>query len=204
MVRRWSHVKRVALALPTVFAAAAASVALLVVPMLSGHQSPQAAEAQRLTPALMRNVPTIQAWRWTVTEIRGQRIKVHRWQASLGATQRVYVYYGQVYFWSKPRWLQPAADLVRARTTSYDWQWAFALLNRPLATHDFTILPDQRIEGVGAEGIRTTLGIAGQRAVTVTFWVQPRTGLVLRLERDLTAGNREVEHDVVDYQYQRT
>src|SRR5437588_6612692 len=62
---RMSRVKRVGLTLPPLCAALAASIVLLVVPVLSGHQTLQAAEAQRLSPKLMYNVPTITSWQWT-------------------------------------------------------------------------------------------------------------------------------------------
>jgi hypothetical protein len=203
----WAHlsrVKRVSLTLPPLCAAVAAAVVTFVAPMLAGHQSPQAAEAQRLTPALMRYVPTITGWEWTVQETVGKSTRVLRSRSSLNARQRVYVFYGQVYLWDRGTWSQPATDITGREPSSQDWQWGFTLLNRPLATQDFAILPQARIDGVNTEGIRTTLAISGQRAVAVTFWVERPTGLVLRLERDVTVGSREIEHDVVDYRYQRT
>jgi hypothetical protein len=200
---RLSRVKRVSLTLPPLFAAVATAVAVLVAPMLAGHQSPQAAEAQRLTPALMRNVPTITGWQWTVHETTGTSTRVERYRTSLSASQHVYVVYGQVYVWLFGNWRTPGSDLTRPKPSAYDWQWGFTLLNNPLATQNFTILPATRIDGVETEGIRAPLAINGQRAVTVTFWVQRSTGLVFRLERDVTAGSGEIEHDVVDYRYQR-
>jgi hypothetical protein len=204
---RWSRLsplKRLGLALPPVFAAVAASIALLVVPVLSGHQSLQAAEAQRLSPKLMANVPRITAWQWAVHETIAQDTRVQRYRASLSPLQRVYVVYGQVYFWNDGKWLQPAANLAGPVTTAYDWQWAYTLLPTTLASGDFTILRSMRVNGHMAEGIRTTLAISGERAVTVTFWVHRPTGLVLRLDRDVTFAKQEIEHDAVDYQYTST
>lgn len=201
---RISPLKRLTLTLPPLGAALVASVVLFVVPILSGHQTLQAAEAQRLSPALMYNVPRITSWQWTVRETIGQHTRVQRWQATLTPLQRVYVKYGQVYFYDNRDWLQPASNLTGLHTTAYDWQWAFGLLPGTLASSDFGLLPVTVVDGRRVEGIKKTIAISGERAVTLTFWVRRPTGLVLRLERDVTAGNRELEHDVVDYRYQRT
>src|SRR5437588_12640901 len=59
---RFTRLKRLTLVAPPALAAATALSVLLWALQISGHQTPQAAEAARITRALVQSAPTVTGW----------------------------------------------------------------------------------------------------------------------------------------------
>lgn len=176
------------------------------IPFSKGPQL-QTAEAARLATAMTNTVPTVTNLQWTVHQRTGGRASVLRLQFPLGRYERVYIQGGRVFLYRYGKWL-----LVRSRPDAgngRNWQqtfaqWAFATLALRLSNGSgFSILPHRRIGGVLTEGIRYGAGGTFDRQVVATAWVNPESGLIVRLDRIVQSGGRTVERDYVDYTYQR-
>jgi hypothetical protein len=168
---------------------------------ISGHRDLKAAEAQRITSAMVRTVPTLTAWRVALhrnarnaassvhflTVLSGKRLVVRRSQTYLTAGKKVYAI---------------SLDEVHPQRL-FDWQFGFAVLPARLSQHQFRILGKRTIDGRPTEGIHYTVSSAPPRIVVATAWVDVQSGLVLRLERDLLQGSKTLEHDWADYMYER-
>lgn len=201
--RRGRHLKRLGMAAPpAMLLAIAASVMLWILPAVSGHQTPQAAEASLITRALTRTAPTVTGWQWTLHEQRGESTRVVRLQSQLTGDQALYVHYGQAYLYSGGKWQivstgQPLTPRVA------DWQWGFTWLPSRLAKHDFTLLPDRVIDTRRVVGIQYTIAPSSAAQIVFTAWVDRSSGLVMRLTRVEVSRQRVVARDVADYRYVR-
>lgn len=179
-----------------------ASVLFWLMPIISGHQSLQAVEAARVTQALARTAPTVTEWRWTLRETVDGRTTTAPWQYGFSPYQRLYVRYGQCYLYSDGHWyLAPSAPLDARRLQASAWGWVFANLPRRLARHRFVLLPDRLVDGHAVEGFRFSLPSGQNVSVVATAWVDRRSGLIVRLERQLVGGEKVIEQDVADYSY---
>lgn len=205
---RFRKLKRLTLVAPPAAAAGiVVSIVFWLVPIISGHQTPQAVEAARITSALGRTAPTVTHWRWTLRQTVNGRTTTAPWEYGFSAYQRLYVRYNRAYLYSNGRWyLAPAAPLGsrEPQTRASAWQWAFANLPARLARHDFTLLPARSVDGHTVEGFRYTLQSSANVQTRATAWVDRRSGLVVRLERLITRGRRVIERDVADYRYKTT
>lgn len=168
----------------------------------TGHHDPQAAEAARLTRAMARTVPTVTSWDVALHRDHSNDTASFAWKARLFGKQLV-VRGRQTYLRSNNKWYAVTADEVHA-TRLFDWQWGFAVLPSRLAHHQFTLVAARVIDGRRAEGVRYTLTSSPGRSVVATAWVNPVTGLVVRLEREVLQSTRVVEHEWADYSYERT
>jgi hypothetical protein len=100
-------------------------------------------------------------------------------------------------------WFVVTADETHARRL-VDWQWGFAILPTRLARNEFSLVKERVINGRSLEGIRYVLARTPEQSIVATAWVDPTTGLVMRLQRDVMSGQQVLERDWADYRYQRT
>jgi hypothetical protein len=84
----------------------------------------------------------------------------------------------------------------------FDWQWGFAALPSRLARGQFRLVAKRMIDGQLAEGIQYTLVPGPKKTIIAIAWVNPSTGLVVRLQRDVLQGAHLTERDWADYRYQ--
>lgn len=209
--RRWSASvgsrRRIGLVGLPAIAIATAFAVLVSLLQISGHPSPQAAEAARLTRALVKTVPTVTSWRVMVQQERGDAVVAAECPVRLH--NPMYIRQGRTYLylgakrWRELAWDSQRVTLGRAVTEcAVDLQWAFVMLPGHLTDHRFTILRAR--SGDGLEGIRYTLaGSKGLRSDMIA-WVNPESGLLTVLNRVVWHGNRVVERDVAVYRYERT
>ncbi len=205
----WSHfvsLKRLSLVGAPALALAATFSVLLWALQLSGHPSPQAAEAARITRALVRSVPTVTSWRVTVQQERGNAMVSS--QCAVPAGYRIYIRDDQSFVYSGGRWYQLTGSwqrLAMSRLSAQcpvDFQWAFALLPNHLARQPSSILPRKK----GDRFDRIHYSVAGSKGIhsELTAWINRKSGLLLRLNRVVMRGNSVVERDVAVYRYERT
>lgn len=195
----WSRIAR--LKGLTLVAPPALAVGLVLASMLSGVQIPgggptRTADAQRLTAALVRTVPTVTGWHTTVTRRLKNASETRLITSPLGRNQRVYVlkYRGKLY---------PYLYIGRKPFgVPHDWQWTFAHLPVAIANHRARVLNVTRqIAGQHVIGVRLDDQARGNRRVRTTAWVGRRSGKILLLERTIFRGGIELERDVTHYQY---
>ncbi len=200
---RLSVVKRLTLVAPPALAATVAACLVAWVLQISGHSSPQVAEAQRITAALMRAVPTVTSWKVTAHQ-QGQNVSsVTAYRIPLAPNQKIYIRAERgtyrSYFYSGGQWSE-VRDGQSIAPSGVAWQFAFATLPQRLASHRFVILRNSQ---PNTEGIRYSLPEGHGLRVQVTAWIDRTTGLAKRLERDVIRGNRVIERDWADYRYER-
>ncbi len=206
---RWFRpqmVKRLSLiGFPAAAVAVAASMVLWLLPISGGQTSP-AAEAQRITSALARTAPTVTAWDWTLRRSSGGVQRVDRLGVQLTPFQRLYVDHGQAYLYSYGQWklMAPVGPSTDGDSTEIYWQRALASLLASLQAKNFVLLGSATVDGKDARGIRSRLVRAHGQRITVTAWVDEKSGLVLRLARVVARGTHVIERDVADYSYKRT
>lgn len=191
--------RRLTLVAPAALAAAVVLSLLPWRPQLPGTHQQQTAAAARITRALVRSVPTVEAWQWTYRQERGGAHSVTRLRRPLRAYQRLYIYYGRPYLYSSGRWYVLSADIAHA-TAGADWQWAFAALPQLLRDPDVRFLVPQRLHGQAVDGIGYHTSTRGHD-ITITAWVSRKTGLLLRLDRIVAKDRQVVERDSVTYAY---
>jgi hypothetical protein len=168
----------------------------------TGHHDPQAAEAARLTRAMARTVPTLTSWDVALHRDHRNDTSSFAWKARLSG-KRLVVRGRQTYLRSSNQWFAITADETHARRL-FDWQWGFAILPTRLARNQFKLVASRIIDGRSVEGVRYMLARTASETIVATAWVDPKTGLVMRLQRDVMGGGRVVERDWADYRYQRT
>jgi hypothetical protein len=168
----------------------------------TGHHDPQAAEAARLTRAMARTVPTLTSWDVALHRNHRNDATSVVWKARLSGKHLV-VRGRQTYLRSDNQWFAITADETHARRL-FDWQWGFAILPTRLARNEFSLVKERVINGRSLEGIRYVLARTPAQSIVATAWVDPATGLVMRLQRDVMNGHRVLERDWADYRYQRT
>jgi hypothetical protein len=198
---RFQWPRRLTLVAPPILALLVALAVFVVSPQLSGHQSPQAAEAARIASAAVRTVPTVTGWQVTVRQVRKDTETPYSCLVPLHSGERLFIRDGRVYVYAKGQWYVPT-DTHSA--CPFEWQWAFAVLPGRLQHHQFTILPDERIDGRTVETIRYTLPASRGRSIVATAWFDRQTGLVMRLEHLVMRGHTVIERDVADYRYMRS
>jgi hypothetical protein len=168
----------------------------------TGHHNPQAAEAARLTRAMARTAPTLTSWHVSLHREHQNDATSSGWKARLSGKYLV-VRGRQTYLRSGDKWFAVTADETHARRL-VDWQWGFAILPMRLARNEFSLVKRRTIDHRSLEGIRYVLARTSKKSVVATAWVDPTTGLVMRLERDVMSSGRVIERDWADYIYQRT
>jgi hypothetical protein len=200
---RAARFKRIRFAAPAALAATIALSAGLFALQISGHQQAQTVNAARITRAFAHSVPTISSWRWTLHEQRGDAAEAVQYRAVLNRWQALRSYYGHPYLYDRGHWTAIAWNMQRmaggVRLPS-DWEWAFAILPSLLADK-VTSLPAATLQGRAVERFAEIEAVGSNRSVTVTAWVDPTSGLVLRLERVIRQGPRALQRDVIDYRY---
>lgn len=203
---RSRRLKRFTLVAPPAMVVAAFFSVMVWLAPLVGSQNPQAAEAARLTSALARTAPTVTAWQFTLRYSGPHHSTlVRRRSSTLAWYQRLYIRNGGAYLYSGGKWqVIPASQPIMPSSTYFYWQWAFARLPKRLSDHKFAVLTPRLVDGVMADGLRYQLPSQHGAVAVATAWVDRKTGLVLRLERDVTRGHTVVEHDVADYRYRRS
>ena len=199
---RITRLKRLTLVAPPALTVVLIVGLLLGALQATGHRDPQAAEAARLTSAMARTVPTLTSWNVALHRTQTNDSSAFVWRTRL-AGKRLVVRGRQTYLRSNDHWFAITADEVRAKRL-FDWQWGFAVLPTRLARGQFAMIGTRVIDGRSLEGIRYTLLRSGRETIVATAWVDPRTGLVMRLQRDVVVAGRSVEVDWADYGYQRT
>jgi hypothetical protein len=178
---------------------------LLWVLPITGHQSPQAAEAARLSRVLSYTVPSVTRWTVQVTlqEVRDNAASVQSCSVLLRPNERVYIANRRAYFYSYGKWYQVTTATSKCLP---DWQWGFAELAVRLADRDNP--PDFRpagtVNGQPAEQISYVVTKPNHTRVLMTALVEKRTGLVRRLQRLTIESGKVVEQASADYGYQRT
>jgi hypothetical protein len=201
--QRLARARRIAVVAPATLAATAAVILALFALQISGHRQPQTADAARIGRAFARTVPSITSWRWTLHARRGSTEDSAQFQAVLNPSQALRIYYGRPYLYDGGHWTAIEWNMARmgggiARPA--DWEWAFAILPSLLRDH-ITHLPGAVMDGHTVERFADLDRLGGKRSVAVTAWVDPSSGLVLRLERVVQIGSRMLESDRVDYRY---
>jgi len=200
---RLTGVKRLTLVAPPALAAAVAAWAMIWALQVSGHRSPQLAEAQRISAALVRAVPTVTSWKVTAHQ-QGQNVSsVTTFGVQLTPDQEIYIRAERgtyrSYFYSGGQWSE-VRDGQSIAPSGVAWQFAFATLPQRLASHRFVLLTSSQ---PNTEGIRYSLPERHGIRIQVTAWIDRTTGLAKRLERDVIRGNRVIERDWADYRYER-
>ena len=202
----WSRVtgvKRLTLVAPPALAAAIAAWVLVWVLQASGQGSPQLAEAQRISAALVRELPTVTSWKVTAHQ-EGQNVSsVTTYRVHLTPDQEIYIRAERgsyrSYFYSGGQWSE-VRDGQSIAPSGVAWQFAFATLPQRLARHRFVLLTSSQ---PNTEGVRYSLPAQHGFRIRVTAWIDRTTGLAKRLERDVIRGNRVIERDWADYRYER-
>lgn len=201
---RLTGLKRLTLVAPPALAAAIVLYAAFSGFQITGHQSPQMAEAAQITQALARTAPTVTAWQVNLQYERGDSAGSVSCQPPLKAGEHFFVRDGAAYFYSDGKWYRVTATFHGGTAQCpLDIMWAFAILPAHLQQDHFTILPGSVIGGHRTEGIRYSAP-RGRSILTSTEWVDRTTGLVLRAERLIRRNGKVVERDVADYSYQRS
>ena len=201
---RLTRLKRLTLVAPTALAAAVAGSILVWALQISGHQSPQAAEAARLSRVLSYTVPSVTRWTVQVTlhQLRDNAASVQSCSVLLRPNERVYIANRRAYFYSYGKWYQVTTATAKCLP---DWQWGFAELAVRLADRDNP--PDFRpagtVNGQPAEQISYVVNKPNHVRVVMTALVEQRTGLVRRLQRLTIENGTVVEQASADYGYQR-
>jgi len=201
---RLTRLKRLTLVAPTALAAAVACSFVIWALQITGHQSPQAAEAARLSRVLSYSVPSVTRWTVQVTlhEVRDNAASVQSCSVLLKPDERVYVANRRAYFYSYGKWYQ----VTRATSKCLpDWQWGFAELAVRLADRDNPpdFRPAGEVNGQPAEQVSYIVNKPNHVQVVMTALVEKRTGLVRRLQRLTTESGKVVEEASADYDYQR-
>jgi hypothetical protein len=194
--------KRLTLVAPPALAVVLVVGLLLGVLQATGHHDPQAAEAARLTRAMARTVPTLTSWNVALHRDHRNDTSSFAWKARL-AGKTLVVRGRQTYLKAGSQWFAITADETHARRL-FDWQWGFAILPTRLARNQFTLVATRKIDGRSLEGVQYVLARSHKETIEATAWVDPSSGLVMRLERDVIDGSHVVERDWADYTYQRT
>lgn len=204
--RLWSHLTKLRrlplIAVPALAAALTISATLFAL-QISGHQRAQTADAARITQAFARSVPGIHEWRWTLHEQHGRGEQAVQFRAVLASNQALRFYYGQPYLYDNGRWTRIAWNMARAANgirQPTDWEWAFAILPSLLKDR-VSNLPGAVLRGRSVVRFADVLSAGRSRGVSVTAWVDAKSGLVLRIQRLVRQGTRLLESDVVDYSY---
>jgi hypothetical protein len=198
---RFPRLKRLTLVAPPALAAAAILSMMLWSLPIFGHQTPQAAEAQRITQALVRTVPTVTRWRVTVNHQGKNETHSIMYHFELNPNQRLYVVGHRTLVYSPRQWASLAPGPFNGKSVGA-WQWAFAVLPARLANHQFSILSTQNVAGRATDRIQYSVDHRGIRSVEATAWVDQKTGLVIRLERAELIRGHVVQRDYADYQYE--
>lgn len=193
--------KRLTLVAPPALAVILVFGVILGTLQATGHHNPQAAEAARLTRAMARTVPTLTSWNIALHRDHSNDTSAFAWKARLSG-KRLVVRGRQTYLKSNSQWFAITVDETHARRL-FDWQWGFAILPTRLARNQFTLVPKRVIDGRSVEGVRYMLDQSKGQTIVATAWVDPSTGLVMRLQRDVMHGTHVVERDWADYRYQR-
>ncbi len=199
---RLTGLKRLTLVAPPALAVVLVVGLLVGTLQATGHHDPQAAEAARLTRAMARTVPTLTSWNVALHRDQSNDTSSVAWKARL-AGKRLVVRGRQTYLRTAHQWFAITADETHARRL-FDWQWGFAILPNRLARNQFTLVAPLTIDGRVVEGVRYVLARSNTQSIVATAWVDPASGLVKRLERDVMRGSHVVERDWADYTYQRT
>ena len=199
---RITRLKRLTLVAPPALAVVLVVGLVLGGLQATGHHDPQAAEAARLTNAMARSVPTLTSWNVALHRNQRNNASAFVWRTQL-AGKRLVIRGRQTYLRSNNRWFAITADEVKAQRL-FDWQWGFAVLPTRLARNQFTLIGTRIIDGRPLEGVRYTLLRSARKSIVATAWVDSRTGLVMRLQRDVLIDGRSVEVDWADYRYQKT
>ena len=201
---RLTGLKRLTLVAPPALAAAIVLYAVFSGVQITGHQSPQMAEAAQITQALSRTAPTVTAWQVNLQYQRGNSAGSVNCQPPLKADEHFFVRDGGAYFYSGGKWYRVSATFHGGTAQCpLDIMWAFVILPAHLQQNQFTVLPGSVIGGHRTEGIRYSAR-RGQTLLTTTEWVDRTTGLVRRAERLIRRNSKVVERDVADYSYQRS
>ncbi len=199
---RFSGLKRLTLVAPPALAVVLVLGMVLGGLDVNGHRGTQAVEAARLTRAMARVMPTLTSWNVALHRDGADDSSSVGWKASLEG-KHLLVRGRRTYLHSGNQWFAITVDQTQARRL-FDWQWGFAMLPNRLARNQFGLLPARLVDGQRAEGVRYTLVHTPAETVEATAWINANTGLVVRLERNVIAENRVVEHDWADYRYQRS
>jgi hypothetical protein len=199
---RMTGLKRLTLVAPPALAVVLVFGLIIGALQATGHHDPQAAEAARLTRAMARTVPTLTSWNVALHRDHRNDTSSFAWKARLSGKQLV-VRGRQTYLRTNNQWFAITADETHARRL-FDWQWGFAILPTRLARNQFKLVTPRIIDGRSVEGVRYMLARTAKETIVATAWVDPKTGLVMRLQRDVMSGGRVVERDWADYRYQRT
>jgi hypothetical protein len=202
--RLWPRLQwpqRLTLVAPPALAVLVALTIFIVSPQIGGRQSSQAAVAARIADAAVRTVPTVTGWQVTVRQVRQDTETPYSCLVPLRSGQQLFIRDGRAYVYTNGQWYVPTDSHSGC---PFEWQWAFAVLPGRLQHHQFTILPNQRIQGQSVETIRYTLPESGGRMVIATAWFDRNTGLVMRLEHVVMRGHAVLEQDVANYRYTRS
>jgi len=199
--RRMTALPRMALAAPPALGAAALLGVVVWALQISGAQSPQAAEAARITKALVRTVPTVTGWQVTMHQEFANSTSSYECSVPLQRGQSLYIRGSSTYLHSYGAWYRIPTTRRGARCSS-SWEWSFVTLPSRLAQRSFAIVAGPRIEGRQTEGIRYRLHGPNNQQIQATAWVDVKSGLVLRLQRTVLRGSQLLERDAADYTYE--
>lgn len=196
---RFAGLKRLTLVAPPALAGILALILLMVDAQMSGHRSPQAAEAARISQALARTTRTVTAWQVTFQQQKGNS------SLSAQCTLPLHLYPrdGKMYLYRDGQWFLVTPGAVSGLDCPSELRWIFATLPNRLAHNAFTLLPRKRIGGRVTEGIQYQV-TQGGTTVTSTVWVDRQTGLVVRARRVAMQRGQVVERDNASYSYTRS
>jgi hypothetical protein len=197
---------RLAVVTPLALGGAVAASVLLWGLAVTGQQRVQPAQAEKLSAAMVRTVPTVTGWQWGVTRHGANSTRFTGYTNPNPGRVYVYRYGGTLvpYLRVNGEWKGVPTETSGSVSTT-DWLWAFAQLPVRLAEHQATILDRTRVvDGTSAVGVQYMLTGGPSVTVRAIAWVNPKSGRILLLERQVLRGQRLVEADWAHYVYQRS
>jgi hypothetical protein len=202
----FTHLSRLAVVTPLALGGAVAASVLLWGLAVTGQQRAHPAQAEKLSAAMVRTVPTVTGWQWGVTRHGANSTRFTGYTNPNPGRVYVYRYSGKLvpYLRVNGEWKGVPTETSGSVSTT-DWLWAFAQLPVRLAEHRAKILDRTRVvDGTSAVGVAYMLTAGRSITVRAIAWVNPTSGRILLLERQVLRGHRLVEADWAHYVYQRS
>jgi len=194
---RLQRMRRLTLVAPAALSTVVIAGLVIVGLQVTGQQHAQIVNAQQLSAAVVRTVPTITGWKATITRYGNN--STYASAAPFSLAKNVWVYISK--YNGKPFPVLYVVGHPKAIPTK--WQWAFVQLPTALVEKRTQVLSAHKvIDGTAALGVRFALthGNTVDR-VEATAWVDVSTGRILSLERQVFKNGSLTEDDWAQYQY---
>lgn len=193
--------RRLAIAAPSALAVAAAAALLAWSAFGPGHRAPATVEAAQISRALAQAAPTLTSWQVSVQTLGRSAASADACEMPLKSGQRLYLRDGRAYLYSHGHWQEITVNPLDRHCLA-QLQWPFATFAADLAANRVTILPGQsRIDGRVALQVAARSQGIGDTVIDIRAWVEPASGLVLRVERVIRRHGVVTQRTLADYQY---